>query len=84
MRITALNFFRWLTGKPGQRADPVEVSCRELLEAAQDYQLRELSFWICVNMIANALGRCEFRTFQGNREVRDREYYMWNVSPNVN
>lgn len=84
MRITALNFFRWLTGKPGQRADPVEVSCRELLEAAQDYQLREMSFWICVNMIANALGRCEFRTFQGNREVRDREYYMWNVSPNVN
>ena len=31
-----MNFFRWLTGKPGQRADPVEVSCRELLEAAQD------------------------------------------------
>ena len=79
-----MNFFRWLTGKPGQRADPVEVSCRELLEAAQDYQLRELSFWICVNMVANALGRCEFRTFRGNREVRNREYYMWNVSPNVN
>lgn len=61
-----------------------EVSCRELLEAAQEYQVRELCFWICVNMIANAIGRCEVRTFRGGEEVRNEEYYMWNVAPNRN
>lgn len=71
-------------GERGQRQDPVEVSCRELFEAAQEYQVRELSFWVCANMVANALGRCEFRTFRGHQEIQEKEYYLWNVSPNVN
>ena len=77
-----INFFRWLRER--SQSDPVEVTCRELLDAAQEYQVRELSFWVCVNMVANALGRCEFRTFQANEEVKGREYYLWNVSPNTN
>ena len=79
---TALNFFRWLMGN--KRSEPVEVTCQNLLEAAQEYQIRELSFWVCVNMVANALGRSEFRTFRGNEEIREREYYLWNISPNTN
>lgn len=82
MRNTGINFFRWLTEK--KQTVPVDVSCKELFEAAQEYQVRELSFLVCVNMVANALGRCEVRTFQGNKEVKGREYYLWNVSPNVN
>lgn len=78
---TALKFFEWLRGKS---SSPVEVSCQELIAAAQEYQIRNLSFWICANMVANALGRCEFRTFRNHEEVQDREYYLWNVSPNVN
>lgn len=81
---TALHFWRWLMGEKGQRQSPVEVSCRELFEAAQEYQVRELSFWVCANMVANALGRCEFRTFRGHQEIQEKEYYLWNVSPNVN
>lgn len=61
-----------------------DVACGELFAAAREYQIRNLSFWVCANMVANALGRCEFRTFRRNEEVRDREYYLWNVSPNVN
>ena len=67
-----------------KRSEPVEVTCQNLLEAAQEYQVRELSFWVCVNMVANALGRSEFRTFRGNEEIREREYYLWNISPNTN
>lgn len=62
----------------------VEVACKELFEAAQDLQIRELCFWTCVNMVANAMGRCEFRTFRGGEEIREKEYYLWNVSPNAN
>lgn len=46
--------------------------------------MRNLCFWICVNMVANAIGRCEFRTFRGNREIREKDYYIWNVEPNIN
>lgn len=46
--------------------------------------MRNLCFWICVNTVANAIGRCEFRTFRGNKEIREKDYYIWNVEPNVN
>lgn len=61
-----------------------EVSCRELFQAVEEYRIRELAFWCCVNLIANAIGRCEFRSFRNGEEVRDRMYYLWNVEPNVN
>lgn len=79
-----VNFWSWLSGSKARSPTTVEVSCRELLAAAQEFQLRDLSFWTCANMIANAVGRCEFRTFRGGVEVREREHYLWNVEPNVN
>ena len=79
-----IKFWDWLSGGKARAPTTVEVSCRELLAAAQEFQLRDLSFWICANMIANAVGRCEFRTFRDGKEIREREHYLWNVEPNVN
>lgn len=78
-----LNIFRFLAPKNG-KAKTERIECAELYEAAREYQIRELCFWVCVDMIANAIGRCEVRTYRNNTEVFDREYYMWNVEPNVN
>lgn len=76
-----INFFRWLAPKTGRTAR-VDVTCQELQEAALDFQFRQLSFWSCVNLIANAIGRCEIRTFRDGEEIRGGEYYAWNVEPN--
>ena len=78
-----MHFFKWLRDRSGTPST-VEVSCRELFEAAQEYQVRELCFWICANMVANAMGRCEFRTFRNGEEIQEKDYYLWNISPNVN
>lgn len=51
---------------------------------ASEYALLNLCYGICVDMIANALGRCEFRTYMGNEETQGPEYYLWNIEPNVN
>lgn len=80
----ALNFWKWLAGGKARSPTTVEITCRELMAAAQEFQLRDISFWICANMIANAVGRCEFRTFRDGKEIREREHYLWNVEPNVN
>lgn len=79
----ALSIKKWLQGAVG-RARIEEIDCRGLFEAAENYRIRELAFWSCVNLIANALGRCEFRTYDGGEEVRGRDYYLWNLEPNVN
>lgn len=80
----ALNFWKWLAGGKARSPTTVEITCRDLLAAAQEFQLRDMSFWICANMIANAVARCEFRTFRGGTEIREREHYLWNVEPNAN
>ena len=56
----------------------------DLIAAYNNFRVRELAFWCCVNMVANAVARCEFRTFQGNKEIRGAEYYMWNIDPSRN
>lgn len=78
-----LKFWEWLRGKSGAETT-AEVTCQELFDAAADLQIRQLCFWTCANMVANAIGRCEVRVFRGGEETQDREYYMWNYEPNLN
>ena len=56
----------------------------ELCSAATEVAVRDLAMSVCINMIANAIGRCEFQTFRAGKPVREREYYLWNIEPNVN
>lgn len=79
----AIKFLEWLTGKK-QSGNAAIVQCADFFEAVREYFARDLCFQTCIDMVANAIGRCEFRTYVRNQETRDREYYMLNVEPNVN
>ena len=81
-----LSFFDFLRPKNGrtETRETSDIVCRELLDAALDYKVRELSFWTCVNWVGDAIGRCEVRTYRDGEEIREREYYLWNIEPNVN
>ncbi len=39
---------------------------------------------IGISLIAGCVSKCEFRTFLNNKEVKNDEYYTWNIEPNVN
>lgn len=79
----ALKIFERIFGKNG-RVEAHQVSVEALCAAAEEYRARELAFHCCVNMVARALGRCEFRTFSNNKEVRKENYWIWNYAPNTN
>ena len=79
----AISFWRWLVGgKNG--GSTKEVTVEEMQAAAQELSVRVMAFQVCVNMIANAIGKCEFKTFKNKKPVKGAEYYMLNVEPNVN
>lgn len=78
--------FEWLkalfgsgTGKGGR-----VVSVDDICAAAAEVAVREMALSVCINMIANAVSRCEFQTFRGGKPIREREYYLWNIEPNIN
>lgn len=80
-----MKLFNRAGNKPERGTRCTEIKLKEILcEATQEYQVRELAFLTCVNLIANAMGRCEFRTFEGNKEVRKEQYFLWNIEPNAN
>lgn len=79
----ALSFFRWLTG--GKNAGKAEeVTVEEMEAAAEELNIRLMAFNVCVNMIANAIGKCEFKTFKDKKPIQGAEYYMLNYEPNIN
>jgi len=53
-------------------------------ELAAEVYYKELAIQACVNLIANAVARSEFRTYEKGKEVRKDNYYLFNVEPNQN
>lgn len=53
-------------------------------EAYTEIYIRELAFWSCVNIVANAVSKCEFKTYVKSEEKKGAEYYLWNIEPNKN
>lgn len=83
----ALNFKKWLLSKlsdGSERVTTMEIDGKEFFNIMNDIYLRELAFWTCVNKIANAVSKCEFKTYYRHQSVKKAEYYLWNVQPNKN
>ena len=78
-----IKFFNFVKPENG-KTETKEVSCKDLFEAATEFEIRKLCFDVCVNMVANAVSRCEFKTYENHKEIRKKEYWLWNFEPNVN
>lgn len=83
-----MGLFSWLADKLGGHAVPVNFNDKDFFDEyssiAFDYYVRELAFWSATNLVANAISKCEFKTFFNGKETKDREYYLWNFEPNKN
>lgn len=83
----AFQFKKWLLEKlrDGQeRTTTEEMTGEDFFGLSAEYYIRELAFWSCVNMIANAVSKCEFKTYVKGQETKGDEYYLWNIAPNLN
>lgn len=87
-----MTFTEWFQSKVLRRAiDKNEIadlpySDTELIAtmARKCAGIQNIAFGQCVTLIANAIGKCEFKTYMNHQEVKRDEYYTWNVQPNLN
>lgn len=56
----------------------------DLVCAASKYSVRSLCWETCVDLIASAFGRCDFITYENGKEVRNDDWWLWNIEPNTN
>lgn len=80
-----MGLIRWLASKFG---GTVPLSGADLATSIEEYasevHIREVAFWSTVNIIANAVSKCEFKTYLRGKETKGAEYYLWNIEPNKN
>lgn len=85
-----MGLISWLADKFGNtKAIPLtgvdlDEYINEYTSLFSEVYIREMAFWSCVNIVANIVSKCEFKTFMGGKEVKKREYYLWNFEPNKN
>lgn len=80
-----MSFFSWLAEKMGGGKIPLTGDVyADIEEYVGEIYVREVAFWSTINIIANAVSKCEFKTIVKGKEVKGREYYIWNIEPNVN
>lgn len=80
-----IGLISWLSNKLGGTVPLSGAVIDEVMEQYfNEIHIREVAFWSTVNIIANAVSKCEFKTFTNGKETKGSEYYLWNVSPNVN
>lgn len=73
------NLFNFLEKK----IDTAEISTvtAKLMEQAA---FRELALHIAISYIANTMSKCEIKVYDKGEEVKDKFYFLLNVSPNPN
>lgn len=73
------NLFNFMDKKVGKAEFEILIA-----KAKEKAAFRELAIHIAVSYIANALSKCEFKTFENGKEVKGETYYKLNVRPNPN
>lgn len=73
----------WLSNllSKNNNAVSLDVKCGEL---SGEIFYKKLAIEACVNLIANAIAKGEFQTFQKGKQTRGGDYYLLNVEPNRN
>lgn len=77
-----MGLWRWIKGffKEGELNSLKDC----YYELSTEYYYKNLAVETCVNLIANALSRCEIKTYNKGKNYRGKMYYSLNVSPNQN
>lgn len=84
-----MSIWTWLKDKFGGGSipfygDSLDGYLDEYALTVGDIYIREMAFWSATNLMANAISKCEFKTYLKGDEVKKQEYYLWNVEPNKN
>lgn len=83
-----MGFWNWLSGRMvgGKTVEIDAKTVEEYLNQGEFSKLVTEEFLIhaAINLIANCISKCEFKTFRTGGEFCGDEYYMWNYEPNAN
>lgn len=79
-----MGLITWIVNRLAGDPEPTQVEVEEFFNLQAELVIRNLAFQTAVNLVANSVSKCEFKTYFQNKEVKKQEYYLFNVEPNKN
>lgn len=83
-----MGLWKWLEGKMlgGKSVEVTAETIEKYIEQERLSNLvaEELTIHAAINLIANSISKCEFKTLKNGKEYQGEEYYVWNYEPNKN
>ncbi|MHA9740261.1 phage portal protein [Robinsoniella peoriensis] len=83
-----MGFWNWIQGKMlgGKSFEVTADSIASYIDREKMSRLvmEEFTIHAAINLIANCISKCEFKTFQSGKEFIGEESYKWNYEPNIN
>lgn len=80
MTIAIIDFFRNFFGEDGKQI-PLEAIA---LQSETTDAFKELAKEASIALISKAFSLAEFRTYQKGKEIKQKDYYLFNIEPNLN
>lgn len=80
MTIAIIDFFRNFFGESGKQI-PLEAIA---LQSETTDAFKELAKEASIALISKAFSLAEFRTYQKGKEIKQKDYYLFNIEPNLN
>lgn len=78
--MKAIDWFKWNFAKK----DKFTLDNCSFSDIASEIAYKEIALNKVINLIANALCNCEFKTFKENKPIKKDNYYLFNIEPNIN
>jgi len=79
-----LGFWDWTRHFFGADKSEIYVTQKAIEDKKNKLSIEKFGIVMAINFIANAISKCEFKTFFNGKEVKGDEYYLWNIEPNLN
>lgn len=79
-----MNFPDFIKSFFGASAETIYITDKAIAVAETNLAIKEFALASAINLIANAISKCEFKTFIAGEEIKKEEYYLWNIEPNIN
>lgn len=79
-----MGFWDWTKHFFGADKAEIYVTAKAIEDKKNKLSIEKFGIVMAINFIANAISKCEFKTFLDGKEVKGDEYYLWNIEPNIN
>lgn len=79
-----MGLISWLVNRINGDPEPIQKEVEDFFNLQAELVIRNLAFQTAINLIANSISKCEFKTYFKHEEVKKQEYYLFNVEPNKN